>query len=185
MSMPHSVAVEQIAKAAVACEVAAPACPAELLFSQCAIESGWLAHSPGNNCFGLKAHPGIGNGRQLLHTTEWFTPEQVQEFLRGDASRTAIPQAQHGIVRGRTLYIVQDWFATFASLADCFLERAKMFSKPPYAVAAQQYEQNRDFPALVRSIAHFYATAEDYAAEVLRIAGMTDVQAALAAARVM
>src|SRR5437588_781772 len=120
-----------IAQAAVASE-RATACPAELQVAQCILETGWLKHTPGNNCFGIKSYEGAF-GRQLLHTREWFTDAEDRRFVALGDGRTAeaakpIQQDAHG----RKLYNVQDWFATFATLGDCFARRAAMFNAGRY-----------------------------------------------------
>src|SRR6476660_7388079 len=78
-----------IAQAAVASENAT-ACPAELQAAQCILETGWLKHAPGNNCFGIKSYQGE-SGRQLLTTREWFTADGLARFLSLGDGRTATP----------------------------------------------------------------------------------------------
>jgi hypothetical protein len=83
---------------------------------QAILESGWLDHAPGNNCFGIKSYNGE-YGRQLLSTTEWFTDAELKRFLALGDGRTAqladpVAPARHD---GRRKYRVQDWFATFAA----------------------------------------------------------------------
>src|SRR6478672_13564702 len=141
-----------IAQAAVLSE-RSKGCPAELQAAQCILETGWLSHAPGNNCFGIKSYSGE-YGRQLLATREWFTDEEVARFLSKGDGRTAVPaEPMQRDARGRTLYQVQDWFATFATLGDCFTRRAVMFTAGRYAKFATAYKENRDLEALVRSIA--------------------------------
>ena len=118
--------ITQIADAAVAAE-AATGCPAELMAAQCILESGWLSFAPQNNCFGIKTYSGEF-GRQLLRTTEWFNASELAAFLSRGDSRTAtrMPAAP---VNGRSKYSVQDWFATFATLAGCLrnVERCSLW----------------------------------------------------------
>src|SRR5437660_12429141 len=77
----------RIAEAAVASE-RSTGCPAELQAAQCILETGWLNHAPGNNCFGIKFYAGAF-GRQLLHTREWFTNTEAARFLALGDGRTA------------------------------------------------------------------------------------------------
>jgi len=44
--------------------------PASVSIAQWILESGWGAHSPGNNCFGIKRLPGYNI--QTLMTTEFY-----------------------------------------------------------------------------------------------------------------
>src|SRR5947208_2405336 len=141
-----------IAQAAVASE-RSTGCPAELQAAQCILETGWLKHAPGNNCFGIKFYPG-SFGRQLLHTREWFSDVETARFLAMSDGRTAEPSepAQQD-AHGRKLYNVQDWFATFATLGDCFARRAAMFSAGRYAPLASAYKAGGSLDDLVRGIA--------------------------------
>lgn len=99
----------EAAKAAKAAE-AATGCPALLSVAQWALESGWGAHSPGNNCFGIKAR--AGEPRQTLMTTEYMS--------------------------GLAHHIPQD-FAVFPDLTACFVRHALLIMASPVykpAVAA-------------------------------------------------
>ena len=172
-----------IAQAAVA-SAQATGCPAELQAAQCILETGWLAHAPGNNCFGIKSYPGE-SGRQLLRTREWLTDAELRRFLAAGDSRNAVlvePVLQDAA--GRRLYSVQDWFATFPTLADCFAHRAAIFAAGRYARFADAWRANRDLDALVRGVASVYATDPLYADRLLSLIRDPRVQAALSAARV-
>ena len=85
-----------IAQAAVAAEKATH-CPAELQAAQCILETGWLAHAPGNNCFGIKSYEGAA-GRQLLASREWFNDAELDCFLSRGDGRSATP-AETGTCR--------------------------------------------------------------------------------------
>lgn len=172
---------KQIAEAAVAAE-RSTGCPAELLYAQCALESGWLNKAPGNNCFGIKAEP--DKPRQLLATREWFTPAECDRFLKGDPARDAfsIPEVAQS-PNGRSCYHVLDWFAAFPSLAACFAERARLFFGGPYRAATLQWQRDKDIARLVRTIGPIYATDPGYAKQVLEIIGFPPNAAAIAAAR--
>jgi flagellum-specific peptidoglycan hydrolase FlgJ len=171
-----------IAQAAVAAEKAT-ACPAELQAAQCILESGWLDHAPGNNCFGIKSFSGE-NGRQLLATREWFTGEELARFLAlGDGRTARIAQPGRHDARGRRLYHVRDWFASFATLADCFARRAAGFTAGRYAPFAAAYQADHNLEALVRGIAPIYATDPSYADKVLGFVHDPDIQEAISRAR--
>lgn len=173
----------KIAPAAVACEKRT-GLPAPLSAAQCILESGYLAHAPGNNCFGIKEYAGC-HGKQLLHTREWFTDAELAHFLALCAGRTAtLSPGLPGKMGNRHLYEVQDWFATFATLADCFVRRGLLYRAPgPYSHFATAYDLDHDLEALVRGIAPTYATDSHYADQVLALIHMPALQAALAAVR--
>lgn len=173
------------AKAAVSSEKTTQ-CPAELTVSQWAVESGWGEHQPQFNCFGIKQR--AGRERQLLSTTEWFTPVELQTFLTKAAGRTAEAivdaNGQPQTDGPRTHYRVQDWFAAYDSLDDCFEDHAALIVHgAPYSAAWAQYRENRDSSELIKGIASRYATAPGYADRLLEIVQQQDVQDALAQAR--
>jgi len=171
-----------IAQAAVASEKATQ-CPAELQAAQCILETGWLSHAPGNNCFGIKSFQGE-SGRQLLNTREWFTDAECQGFLASADGRTAnLVQPVEQDSCGRKLHLVQDWFATFPTLGHCFTHRAAIWNQGRYAPAASAYLQNQNLDALVHAIAPIYATDPNYADRILSLVRNPDVQAAIAQAR--
>lgn len=178
--------VVKIARASVACERATNV-PAELLFAQCVLESGWLSHAPGNNCFGIKSYEGE-LGRQLLSSTEYFTPDEFTSFLAARDGRAARFDPQSPLLPGgRRRYFTRDWFATFASLADCFVKRAELFSTAPYVASFEAYLSKKNLSDLIDAIAPIYATDPEYArtlktivAEKKIVAAISDARAALA-----
>ncbi len=177
-----SVVLPKVAKASVVAELAT-GCPAEVIAAQCILESGWLDHSPSNNCFGIKEFPGCV-GRQRLTTKEWFTLAEEEHFLSGTAGRVATKDG--GVAAradGRERYTVQDWFATFKTLDACFTKRAEMWDKGCYASAACEYRQDRDLPKFVAAMAKHYATSPTYAQQVLSITCSPKLVAALKEAR--
>lgn len=132
------------------------AVPAELTVSQWAVESGWGAHEPGNNCFGIKAYPGCA-GIQLIETTE--------------------------VIDG-VLQKVKREFATFPSLAACFEEHGELISYgEPYHDAWHEYLESKSVRGLIEAIAPIYASAPDYASLLLEIAAMPEVVSAISNAR--
>ena len=182
--MKNKETLQRIASAAVHCERLVPTCPAEIPMAQAILESGWLEHAPGNNCFGIKSYSGE-YGRQLLHTTEWFTDAEVKRFLALRDGRTAEPADPGAPARhdGRRKYKVQDWFATFEVLGDCFAKRARLFGAGRYAPIAAAYAEDRDLEKCIRAFAPIYATDPHYADSVLQIIHRAEVQVVLAEAR--
>lgn len=177
-------ALPQIARAAVDAEQAT-GCPAEVIAAQCILETGWLKSAPGNNCFGIKAYSGC-HGTQLLRTTEWFTDGELARFMRPPTQgRTAALKHPDVPARkdGRREYAVQDLFATFNALSDCFAKRAAMWNKGRYAKSAEAYNQDKNLEAFIRSMAPIYATDPKYADSVLALIHSSSVQAALKGAR--
>jgi len=171
-----------IAQAAVSSE-RITGCPAELQAAQCILETGWLSHAPGNNCFGIKSYDGAA-GRQLLRTREWFTDGAAASFLSlGDGRIAELASPVQQDARGRKLYCVEDWFATFPTLGDCFARRAAMFGAGRYAPFAAAYKAGGTLEDLVRGIAPLYATDPGYADAVLALIRNAGVQAAIGAAR--
>lgn len=153
--------------------------PCELTLAQWALESGWGAHSPGNNCFGIKANPLSHQGAQLLYTYEYFTPGEAQVWLDRVQGRTAVIVDATVRPDGRLRYKCQDWFAKFTTLADCFIKRANIFTLPMYLPFFAKYERDRNLVSLVKSVGSRYATDPIYADKILEIASIPEVQAAI------
>lgn len=148
-------ALARIAPAAVRSE-RFTACPAGLTVAQCALESAWLKHAPGNNCFGIKA-AARHTATQTLMTTEFEDGKPVK-----------IPQK----------------FAAYDSLEDCFRDHGRLLTtRPIYATAWERYQKDGDVERLVYGIAARYATDPAYASKVLRIMRDPDVTTAIQKAR--
>lgn len=155
--------------------------PALLCLCQAIEESGWGRHAPQFNLFGIKSTP--GQLSQLLSTHEYFTPEQAAAFVALGAGREAILVTGHA-VNGRDLYNCLDLFAAYPDLTAAFQAHNVLISQGAYFKAAfAQYQDDQDFPALVRNVAEHYATAPNYADAILAISRMPDVQAAIQEAR--
>lgn len=156
--------------------------PAEIIGGQAALESGWLASAKGNNPFGWKAKG--EEPRQLLDTTEVFTPAQANAFralgdgreifAMADVERSGrrLPRAP----KGKAWYRVRDWFAVFPSLADAFVQHGLRLQAGRYNNAWLNYRDgtsNRHtrVQELARNIANAgYATAPDYAESLIAVA---------------
>ncbi len=155
LSSAQSVRLNDAASSSVRCESATKV-PAELTISQWALESGWGAHQPGNNCFGIKAYAGC-YGVQRLQTVE--------------------------VIAGVRTPLLAN-FATFPSLAACFDKHALLIAQDrAYAPAWQQYVKARDLPKFLRQIASVYATDPRYADDLLNVLAMPEVKDRLAACR--
>jgi flagellum-specific peptidoglycan hydrolase FlgJ len=147
-------ALKEIAQAAVLSEKET-GCPAEMSAAQCIFESDWLTRAPGNNCFGIKsdAH---GSGTQYILT---------HEYLNGQWEE--MPLA----------------FETYATLADCFSDHARLIQSGVYAPAWGRYQQNHDLNAYILAVSAHYATDPDYAQKITQEANSSTVQMAVQAAR--
>jgi flagellum-specific peptidoglycan hydrolase FlgJ len=110
-------------------------------------------------------------------------PEAARFLAAGDGRTAAFAGSVEQDPRGRRLYNVQDWFATFATLGDCFARRAALFSAGRYAPLAAAYQAGGSLDDLVRGVAVIYATAPNYAESVLTLVHNSDVEASIAAAR--
>ena len=142
------------AKAACLCEKAT-GLPAEITVAQWALESGWGASAPGNNCFGIKAR--AGRQTQVLSTIEHIDGVDQKQDLE---------------------------FAAFDSIAECFDYHARLITEgKSYAKAWTNYMGSRDLQALISDLAPIYATDPAYADKLRSILSMPQVQAVLALAR--
>lgn len=155
--------------------------PAPLTVAQWALESGWGSKTEQNNCFGIKAYPGC-YGTQLLTTHEWFTDQQAAAFRQAHPDRLCVEDPQAGTsLSGSKRYKIQDLFATFPTLADCFSKRAEVLAS--YGKALTQYKMDGDFPKLVNAISTHYSTDPKYASIILSIASMPEVVSAIGDSR--
>jgi flagellar protein FlgJ len=142
------------AKAACLCEKAT-GLPAEITVAQWALESGWGASAPGNNCFGIKAYDGCQT--QTLATKEFIDGAMEERQLE---------------------------FAAFDSLAACFECHARLITEgKSYTKAWANYLGSRDLQGLIADLAPIYATDPAYADKLRSILAMAQVQTALALAR--
>jgi len=179
------VPITQAANAAVLVERTA-GFPAEVALAQFMVETEGGKVVFENNCFGVKAQHGVGNGRQLLRTREWFTVLTKNGFLARGGGRTAEPHIENGksVERGGLfLYDVRDYFATFATLKDAFDYHGRLLQKGPYAFAWKQFQQDRDLTAYVRNIGVCYSTTTNYADAVIQWMENPELISAIATAR--
>lgn len=151
LSDVQRLSLEQAAKSSVACE-AATGLPAELTLAQWVLESGWGAHQPGNNCFGIKAYDGC-SGVQELRTFE--------------------------VVHGKRVAMLQK-FATFSSLAACFEKHAFLLTRGQRYIAAwKRYTQSRDLDTFLNEIAPVYSTDPSYSGMLRRVLAMPELKESL------
>ncbi len=127
--------------------------PELVTLGQAALESGWGAHAPRFNFFGIKAKAtDPESSRQLLRTRE----VSRRSDLKFPKIISVTPRTD-----GRYDYVVCDWFRAFPDAESAFnahgslLSGARRYSKA-FAVGNQAY-------AFASEIAHAgYATAPDY-----------------------
>lgn len=118
--------------------------PWQLTIAQWADESGWGKDSPGNNCFGIKPYPHC-YGVQYFPTKEYV----------------------NGVEQSFTLA-----FATFPTLADCFIKHGELISQgAPYAAAMKKWKADpkRTPCSLAKLIGPIYATDPTYATTLCEI----------------
>ena len=134
--------------------------PALVTLGQAALESGWGAHAPGNNFFGIKARASDPpETRQLLRTTEVLDrpdatfPEIISVTQRAD---------------GKYVYVVRDWFRAYATPEESFTAHGTFLrDNGRYAPAFQHTD---DAYAFARAIADAgYATATNYYDALARV----------------
>ena len=114
--------------------------PWQLTAAQWALESGWGAHCPGNNCFGIKPYVGCW-GTQILSTIE---------YIDGTKYTKSLP------------------FASFPDVQPCFIKHAELITKGvPYIHAWREWQNGGgDVNRLADLIAPIYATDPNYAKEL-------------------
>jgi flagellum-specific peptidoglycan hydrolase FlgJ len=147
-------AVDQIAEASIACQVYT-GCPAPLSAAQAIFESKYLERAPKNNCFGIKVDQ-HGSGEQYTLT---------HEFLNGKWEH--MPLA----------------FETYASLADCFSDHARLIQSGVYEAAWDDYRgsprESADLDRYIAAVSKHYATDPGYCASITAEAHSATVQNAI------
>ncbi len=161
----------QIAPAAISSE-SLTGVPAEATCAQCVLESAWLTKLSGrNNAFGIKGLPG-----SLHYTHEWFTAAERSHFLSLGGGRTAeLDEPRQVDAKGRTKYVVQDYFRDFDTLSDCFTRHALLLTEGRYQPHLKAYREGGTVEQFVRGIAPIYATSPSYADSLLAIIRMPQV----------
>ena len=125
-------------------------CPAELTLAQAIFESAWGTRCPGNNALGIKVH-GSGPSQYIL----------THEYLNGKWAE--MPLA----------------FETYARLADCFADHARLIQQGVYAPVWRAYQANHNLDAFIAGVAARYATDPDYFTKIDMEAHAPSVQAAI------
>lgn len=117
--------------------------PASVSIAQFALESGWGAHMPpnSNNPFGMKCRAGRNDPSVVVHTRE-------------------VDRYGHD-------YFVAAAFRKFASVADAFIEHARLLATAP--VYAPAFAKLPDVAAFVSAMALHYATDPRYAALIMGV----------------
>lgn len=148
-------ALRQIAGAAIASE-RATGLPAEVSAAQCIFESGWLTRCPANNCFGIKADA-HGSGVHYCLTKEFIDGTWKTESLA---------------------------FEKYDSLADCFVDHARLITTlPAYAPTWQQYQRDYNIDTFILALGRIYGTDPAYGAKILAEAHSSSVTVAVQSAR--
>lgn len=124
-----------------------------VILTQCALESGWGDHAPGNMMFGIKDTDGINGNEQLITTTEYLK--------NPDAKFPVIISKVLDPVKKLYKYIVKDYFRKYNTPADSFRDHAKFFqTNSRYSIA---WSVRRDYNRFFEEIAKAgYATAPGY-----------------------
>ncbi|MGX9432107.1 MULTISPECIES: peptidoglycan-binding protein [Bradyrhizobium] len=144
---------------------AASRVPALVTLGQAALESGWGAHAPGFNFFGIKAKASMPeNMRQLLKTKEVMSrpdakfPEVISVTPRPD---------------GKYDYVVRDWFRVYPDAATAFSEHGSFLARNKrYAKA---FAVTHDPYAFATEVARAgYATGPTYGRELHAVMRMIE-----------
>ncbi len=123
--------------AAARAAMAATHVPASVSLAQWALESGYGAHCPGGNPFGLKVRAGANDPCRTVLTTEW---------------------------NGRVYVKVMQSFRTFPNLEAAFEAHAELLAKAPVYRLAMAALPNVGL--FIDRMAARYATAPDYSGKI-------------------
>lgn len=92
--------------------------PALTTLAQCALETGWGKHCPGNMMFGVKDNDGINGNEQLLITTEYSKNSTIK-----------VPVIISKVFNPLTKlwkFIVKDYFRKYNSPEDSFIAHGEL-----------------------------------------------------------
>lgn len=137
--MKPSVFVETIAPAAVA-SAALSKVPASFTIAQAALESGWGAHCPGNNLFGIKAD------------ASWTGPSTRQDTRE--------------VINGESVMIRAN-FRSYPDWQGCMDDRAKFLQGNKRYAKAFSAKDGQEFARAIAAAG--YATDPDYADKLVSI----------------
>lgn len=100
---------------------AATKVPAIFILTQCALETGYGKHAPGNMMFGIKDTDGVNGNEQLVTTTE---------YLKNSNAKFPVIISKTWIAaKGLWKYIVKTWFRKYNSPKESFEDHGKFFIK--------------------------------------------------------
>ncbi len=134
---------------------AATGVPALVTLGQAALESGWGRGAAGNNFFGVKAKP-WESGRMLRTTYEVLSSPDAKGFAQIlSVTRRA---------DGRYTYQVRDWFRTYASAEESFVQHNQLLRGSRYSGAFRHTADPYRFASAVAAAG--YATDPSYTNKV-------------------
>lgn len=129
------------------------------ILSQCALETGWGKHCPGNMMFGVKARKGTPeHQRQLLLTTEYSSSPNLQFPVI-----VSITKQPNGLYK----YRVKDWFRKYDSPEESFQDHADLFQRVKRY--ARAWEVRHDAIKFFNAIQGIYATDPNYSKKLINI----------------
>lgn len=114
--------------------------PASVSLAQWALESGWGAHSPGNNPYGMKPRKGLKDPQQELMTTEVLFGKKVRKLQP---------------------------FRLFGSISEAIDAHAELLATAPVYAEAMAELPNVD--KFVSEMSHHYATDPLYYGKVMSV----------------
>lgn len=137
-----------------------------VVLAQCALESGWGEHTPGNMMFGVKDWDGINGNEQLINTFEYsrrfgLTPAQI--------GLHQITHVEPQVINGVQFYKYSGtaYFRSYDSPEESFTDHCHVFfANPSYKPALAVKSDPEHF---VRLMAPIYAQSPTYADTVISI----------------
>lgn len=139
---------------------------AYVVLAQCALESGWGEHCPGNMMFGVKDWDGINGNEQLVITFEYsrrfgLTPAQIGLYDIDDVHPVMVNGVQFFKYTGHA------YFRKYDSPEESFNDHCHtFFANPRYGPAMSVKNDPEKF---IRLMAPVYAQSPTYADTVLSI----------------
>ena len=140
--------------------------PALFTLAQCALETGWAEHAPGNMMFGIKDTDGVNGNEQLITTTEYSRKDTL-----------SFPQIISKVFNPVTKYwkyTVKDYFRKYNSAKESFEDHAKFFMTNARYKDNFSKCGNDPYKWADEVSADGYATGPNYAAQLKAIIKMLE-----------
>jgi len=144
--------------------------PASITLAQAALESGWGAHAPGNNFFGIKVGKNWTGNIQLIDTTECgHTGNAAKDGIFDEVVAIYPPGDPHHSpsCTSKYSYKVKSKFRAYYTPTESFADHGNFLKNNPRYTACFETTNATDFASALQKSG--YSTATNYAEILMQI----------------